>query len=302
MSAAPHIDIRLLCYGLGACAAWALGNVANKAVLDRDIAPLTLLMLQLLVSTPSLWLLVIIVKPPFSKTNAWVMMGLGVIQPGLAFGLAILGLQYTTASVESLLFAGETLIILALAWPILCEQPSKSTLLSAVIGGLGVVLISWGQSHGSASANEALGAILILLGVAAAALYGVLLRRFGVESNAMVMIAFSQTGGFAFVLIVWLLWPHADPWQHINLNVLPLIGASGILMHALSFVLFAYVLQKLPVGSASLFLPIIPVMTISLATILLGETLSSLQLIGGSLVLFSTAALAQHKKIGADLD
>lgn len=288
------LSARNLIFGMSACAIWAVANILTKFLLDKGIPPLTLLAGQLLMSTPALWLVVLLGRRRLAGSHGIKMTLLGIVQPGLAYGLAILGLELTSATLEALLFAAEPLLIVFLAWPFLGERPERLTVLSALVGAGGVVLISVGNQSETAQFSGFLGPILILSGVLAAAIYAVLLRPLAAQGDPIVMIAASQSGGLAFVIVVWLFWPVAQPYAGINLHSIPLIGLSGIFLHALSFVLFAYLLQAVPVGVASLFLLTIPVMTAGLAALFLNETMTNLQWLGAAIVLLSSFALTRR--------
>jgi drug/metabolite transporter (DMT)-like permease len=278
--------------GLTACLIWAVCNVINKALLDAGVAPLTLLAGQLLVSTPALWIVAFAAgrRPKLSIVVR--LMPLGVLQPGLAYGLSIIGLTMTSATIEALLFSTETLFIIALAWPLLGEKPSRVTIMAGIAGSLGVGLVSVGGSALQATYAGILGPALILTGVFAAALYSVRLRREAVSIDALSLIASCQTGGLISVLLGWLLWPEHDRMALLTLHTIPLIALSGIMMHAVAFVLFAVQLQRMRAGTASLVLLTTPVMTGVLAYLWLGERLNPVQMLGAVVVMFSLLAVS----------
>jgi drug/metabolite transporter (DMT)-like permease len=281
--------------GLTACLIWAVCNVINKVLLDTGVAPLTLLSGQLLVSTPALWIVTFAAgrRPKFKIVIR--LMALGVLQPGLAYGLSIIGLTMTSATIEALLFSTETLFIIALAWPLLGEKPSRMTIMAGIAGSLGVVLVSIGGSASQLTLSGVVGPTLILAGVLAAALYSVRLRREAVNIDALSLIASCQTGGLISVLLGWLLWPEPDRLAHLTLHTMPLIALSGIMMHAVAFVLFAFQLQRMRAGTASLVLLTTPVMTGVLAYLWLGERLNPVQILGAVVVMFSLLAVSWAK-------
>jgi drug/metabolite transporter (DMT)-like permease len=281
--------------GLAACLIWAFCNVLNKKLLDLGVAPLTLLTGQLLFSTPSLWTIAFVAgRRPKPKTVLR-LMGLGVLQPGLAYGLSIIGLAMTSATIEALLFSTETLFIIALAWPLLGERPNRVTIIAGIVGSIGVALVSVGGDVAQSAHLGILGPALILSGVVAAAIYSVLLRREAVSIDALSLIAACQTGGLLTAIAGWMIWPEPDRFAHLTLQTLPLIALSGLLMHALAFVLFAFQLQRMQAGTVGFVLLTTPVMTGALAYLWLGDRLGSLQMFGALIVLISILFVVRTK-------
>lgn len=295
MTASTEHRITALAFGAGltACLIWAVCNVINKVLLDSGIAPLTLLAGQLLVSTPALWIVAFAAGRRPNLSIVVRLMPLGVLLPGLAYGLSIIGLTMTSATIEALLFSIETLFIIALAWPLLGEKPSRVTIIAGLAGSLGVALVSVGGNALQATHAGISGPVLILTGVFAAALYSVRLRREAVSIDALSLIASCQTGGLISVLLGWLLWPQHDRLANLTFHTMPLIALSGILMHAMAFILFAFQLQRMRAGTASLVLLTTPVMTGALAYLWLGERLNPVQILGGVVVLTSVLTVAR---------
>jgi drug/metabolite transporter (DMT)-like permease len=275
-----------------ACLIWSICNVLNKAMLDFGIAPLTLLTGQLLVSTPVLWIVTFLAGRRPKPRHVLCLMGLGILQPGLAYGLSIIGLTMTSATIEALLFSTETLFIIALAWAILRERPSRITMLVGLVGSIGVALVSIGGETVATPQSQLFGAVLILTGVLAAALYSVKLREEAMKIDALSLIASCQTGGLLTVIVGWFLWPQQDRFANLTIGSLSLIALSGIFMHAIGFVLFAFQLRRMSVGTASLTLLTIPIMTSAAAYIWLGDRLTATQLIGAAIVILALMAMA----------
>jgi drug/metabolite transporter (DMT)-like permease len=276
--------------GLAACLIWAVCNIINKLLLDDGVAPLTLLTAQLLISTPSLWIVTFAMGRRPKIAIVLRLMALGVLQPGLAYGLSIIGLTMTSATIEALLFSTETLFIIAFAWLILGERPNRLTVVAGMVGSFGVALISVGGDAAQVVQQGLWGPALILAGVLAAAFYSVRLRREAASLDALSLIASCQTGGLLTVILGWLVWPQPDRFAHVTPQTLPLIALSGIMMHALAFVLFAFQLQRMKAGTAGLTLLTTPVMTGTLAYFWLGDRLNSAQVFGALIVLISVLA------------
>jgi len=112
-----------------ATACWGGGTVLSKQVLDRGVAPLTLLAIELAASSLLLVLgaLVLGVRPDWSPTLAKLAL-LGVLNPGIAYALGLLGLVTITASLSVLLWATEPVLIMLLAVLLLRERIAAATM------------------------------------------------------------------------------------------------------------------------------------------------------------------------------
>src|SRR4029453_11256007 len=115
LSTAPFIALIL------AAACWGTATVITKHVLT-DIPPLTLLVLQLTISVVFLWAIVLVQRRLPQRRDIVRLGGIGILNPGLAYTFGLLGLSYTTASMGTLLWAAEPILILVLAWLILREH------------------------------------------------------------------------------------------------------------------------------------------------------------------------------------
>jgi drug/metabolite transporter (DMT)-like permease len=150
--------------GAGTEVGAAVGAVMTKYALGQ-VPPLTLLVVQLVVSVVVLWLAVAVQGIPVRGSRDSVRLGLiGVLNPGLAYTFSLFGLAQTTASMSALLWAAEPILIIGFAWLLLCERLTRPLLActALTIVGVGVVagLDVWGGGNSSL-----LGNLLIVSGV-----------------------------------------------------------------------------------------------------------------------------------------
>ena len=103
-------------------ACWGSATVMSKGVLEH-MPPMTLLAVQLTASITVLWLAVLVLRSRvrFDCSTRRASLS-GLLEPGLAYTLGIIGLALTTASSAALIGAAEPLFILLLAWLILTDR------------------------------------------------------------------------------------------------------------------------------------------------------------------------------------
>lgn len=124
LSRVPGRSRRPVAALVAAASCWGLGTVVSKQVVD-DVEPLTLLPVQLAASCTLLFVVTrarrerLTWTPPMRRLTA-----LGVLNPGIAYALGLIGLTRITASMSVLLWALEPVVIMLLAGLVLREHIS----------------------------------------------------------------------------------------------------------------------------------------------------------------------------------
>jgi drug/metabolite transporter (DMT)-like permease len=125
-----------------AAACWGCATVITKHVLT-NVPPLTLLVVQLTVSVVFLWAIVLVQRLRLPGRRDIVRLGgIGILNPGLAYTFGLLGLTRTTASMSTLLWAAEPILILVMAWLILRERLTRTLVAFSLLAITGVVLVA----------------------------------------------------------------------------------------------------------------------------------------------------------------
>jgi drug/metabolite transporter (DMT)-like permease len=276
-----------------AAACWGVGTVMTKGVLDY-IPPLTLLVVQLAASLIFLWSVVLVRRPHFeiNRELGWLALA-GWLNPGLAYTFGLLGLALTTASLSALIWAAEPILILALAWPILHERPSRPFLALSLVAVIGAVLIvgSSGTEAGLLSGN-----LLILTAVLCCAIYTVLSRRLVTHIDPVLLTAVQQTVSLIWAIAIWLIAGSATTntvTSPISLTTWIWAALSGIVYYGLAFWFYISGLKQTTAGQAGFFLNLIPIFDLTAAFLFLNEQLTVLQWLGAFLILLAVFALSR---------
>ncbi len=166
---------------VSASALWAIATVISKKLLT-SVPPITLLVVQLAPSVLLLWFLTILKGEPRPPWRSLVPLALiGLLNPGLAYTLSMLGLARTTASVATLLWAAEPILIVGLAWVLLREPVTRRLITLTIAAACGVLLVSGLLKPVDLGTTDAFGNALILAGVLCCGLYTVLSRKIATE-------------------------------------------------------------------------------------------------------------------------
>ena len=278
---------------VAAAACWGIGTVVSKQVVD-DVAPLTLLPVQLAVSCALLATIAVARGEPFTWTPpVRRLAALGVLNPGLAYALGLVGLTTITASMYVLLWATEPVLILLLAALVLREHIPAARAAAVAVAVLGVMLVVYQPGATGAAA----GVTLTLVSVGFCALYTVLTRRLLLDDSSLTVVLTQQAAALAFAVVLATVVDlfGGTGWDLAGLDVTALLGAgaSGVLYYGLGFWFYLAGLRHVPASYAGAFLPLIPVFGVA-AGFVVGERLESWQWLGAAVILAATVYMARQ--------
>ena len=260
---------------------WGTTFVATKPLLDH-VPPLTLASGRFAIAL--LVLLPILTcsgrRPILSRTTA----AMGFTGVFVVSTCQNLGLRHTGAANGALIHGGIPALTALLAAPALGERLGRGRLAGLALslaGVAAVILPGSGGQFGLAAVGDGL-VLLSALGLAA---YIVLGRRAFPSGDALELVAGAAIFGLLFLLPAsgielgrgGLGWPTAG-----DLLGLLYLGAAA---SALAFVLWAYGLRHLEAGPAAAFANLNPVVGVVVAAIVLDESISVPQVVGGLLIL-----------------
>jgi drug/metabolite transporter (DMT)-like permease len=280
---------------IAAAACWGTGTVASKQVVD-DVAPLTLLPMQLAASCVLLIVLTLVRREPFSwSPPVRRLAALGVLNPGVAYALGLVGLTTITASLSVLLWALEPVAIMLLAAAVLREHIPVALALAVTVAIAGVLLVVYQPG----ATGDAVGITLTAVSIGFCALYAVLTRRLLLDDAALTVVLAQQVAAllFAVVLATAVAAAGGPGWDLAGHGAGAWLGAagSGVLYYGLGFWFFVTGLRRLPASYAGAFLPLIPVFGVA-AGYLVGERLEPRQWFGAVLIVAATAAIAVRQR------
>lgn len=273
-----------------AAACWGVGTVVSKRALD-DIAPVVLLPLQLAVSLVVLSVLLRRQDVPLRADGPPLLARLGILNPGIAYALTLLGLTTISASLSVLIGALEPIMILVLAGVFLHERITAALAALSFVALGGLVLVVNDPSTG----GQAIGVALALAGVACCAVYTVATRRWLPEARETGQVVLAQQAhglGFAGLVLIGVV-VLAGTISPMSLTPTGLLAAavSGALYYAGAYWFYLAALRNVPASVASVSFYLIPIVGIAASAAFLGERLAPIQWIGVGLVLVAVAAI-----------
>lgn len=194
---------------------------------------------------------------------------------------AMLSIQWTGASMASLINSLNPVIISVFAAFFLKEKLTVKKIFCLALGLLGVLVVSGGPSAEPGQLTGVLWGMGSITTWAWAVMY---VRRLSDRYNAL-MITF-------LVITISLLFHIPTAAIEVAVKGMPVIHPmtvicifySGICGTAIPQFLWSFALSKLPASTCSMFYPLMPVFSALLGVMLLGESLSSRFFVGGAMI------------------
>jgi probable blue pigment (indigoidine) exporter len=277
-------------YLIGAAVCWGLGTVLSKYALGGFEASV-LLPFQLTCSVLLLGVFLLATGASVRGIQHVVKIAaLGVLNPGIAYALGLIGLAQIDASLSVIIWATEPVLIVVIAFAFLHERLPLWSLLCLATAIAGVALIV-----GAPSAGEPLaGVALTFLAVVACALYSVLLRRMNLTDGTLPVVFVQQASALSFAVVLLLATQIRSLRAVVDASASRLISATlaGGLYYGVAFLLYVAGLRRTSAIRAGMFLTLIPVFGLFFSTLLLGERMNSGQFLGSAMVIGSMALLA----------
>jgi drug/metabolite transporter (DMT)-like permease len=267
-----------------AAASWGIGTVVSKRAV-AEIPPLTLLPIQLTASLVVLVVLMRLRRLPLADPSASPLLGrLGILNPGLAYALSLLGLAHISASLSVLLWALEPILILVLAAWFLSERVGRFVLLLSAIAVGGMLLVAYQPD----TAGSALGVGLTVAGVLCCAIYTIVTRRWIATSDSTAPVVVAQQAhalavALVVVVVLWLAGGAVRPEGVSGLGWASAIG-SGVLYYGLAYWFYLSALRNVPASFAAASFYLVPVFGVAASFLLLEERLDPGQWLGIAIV------------------
>lgn len=259
---------------------WGTTFISTKVLL-RSFQPVEILLIRFIIGAIALFL----IYPKIFKFTSWKREGTfalaGLLGISLYYLCENLALTYTLAANIGVIVSVSPLFIAILSAVLDHKRLSGSFMAGFVLAIAGIALISFNGTGGSGH-GSIVGDVLALLAAVIWALYSYIVTRMNTfHYNSFQMTRRTFMYGIIFILpIFWLthgsinLPTLAEPLNLANILFLGL-GAS-----ALRFLLWTFVVQKLGPVQASIYLYLVPVVTVIAAWLILKEPITPAMIVG----------------------
>lgn len=221
-------------------------------------------------------------KPTYQKGDWKMLLLLALCEPFLLFIFETLGLQYTSASQGGMIVACVPMTVAIGAYVVYKEKISRRCMAGILFAVLGVGIVSaFGEvnEHGS---NPLLGNFFIFCAVLSATCYALTVKHLAARYHFMYLSAIQVFGATILFLPGAIMSPLPEnlSWQALGALVYLGFGITFLVYFVIN-----YALTRIKAAHVILFSNLIPVATLVLAFLILGETLTPVQYAGAALVL-----------------
>jgi len=208
---------------------------------------------------------------------------MAVCEPCLYFLFEAKALQLTSASQAGMITAMLPLLVAILAWRLLKEQITRQTLTGFIIAILGAIGLSLASDSSVEAPNPLLGNFCEFLAMVCAAGYTVSLKHLTDNYPPLFLTAFQAFIGSLFFFPFLLLPSVGFPTEWNNGPLLAIVYLGTFITFG-AYGCYNYSVSRIPATQAAGYVNLIPVFSILLGMLILGESLNLSQLLACGLV------------------
>jgi drug/metabolite transporter (DMT)-like permease len=270
-----------LCVALAWSGSWITGKLALATA-----PPLEISAVRFIIAAVVLAGIAIATRTDLGRGNLWPVVFAGVFGYFAYNAFVFVGLTMAPASDGALIVPTLIPVLTAIAASSIGERLTATKLAGFAVASAGAALvIAAGQTGGDVSSRRLLGDVLMLLGTVCWAIYTVLGTIALRTRSPLAIVTIAAPIGAALLLPLGLFeksYTDVAGWSTgVWLNVLYLALAGSVA----SFILFYWVVRRVGAGVAAMTSYLVPVLTLVMAVVFLGDRPQPLQLVGGVVIL-----------------
>lgn len=265
---------------------WGLSFLSIKVAIEV-IPPMTLGLLRFIIASV---LLIIVVKVKneklkLEKKDIPLIFIAGFIGVTVYFYFENNGIKLMKASTASLVIATIPIFTLIFDSIIFKSKLSAMKVFSVIISFVGVFLLVKASTTTSDGSNTLLGYVMMFGAVLAWVMYSLFTKPlFGRYSQ--IVIVFYQTIIGTILFIPFALFENVN-WSLVNIPIVLNVIYLGIFCSAIGYFIYVYAMENLGISTSSLYLNLLPIITVVASIFILNEGVNVLQIIGGLLIISS---------------
>lgn len=287
-SARPNLSEKLLVIGLFVInVLWGSSFIVNVIAL-RSIGPIEIASLRFFIAAPLLLVITYLWKGKeilrVDKNDLGVLGVMALTGVTFQYILQVSAQNYTTATNASLLINTSVFFIMFLSAIFLGEKLNGWKMVGAIVGFAGVAIL---VSHGSLSFDlrgHALGDIMIIACALLWAVYSIYGKKIASKYHPLTVLNYVFVMGTVGFIPFYLLTPHL-PITSIPMDAMASIMFLALFCSIIAYLVYNVALEKMDASRVAVYIYFVPLSTIALAWLILGETLKPATIGGGLMVL-----------------
>ncbi len=263
---------------------WASSFIALKSAM-QDLGEYTVIFIRMV--TASLCFLYFIkdfLKYDFTKSDIKYIFLLALFEPCFYFIFEAKALLYTSASQAGMITSLMPIITAMAAGFFLKEIITRKLIFGSLIAMFGAVWLSVQATTSFNAPNPMLGNFLEFCAMICAAGYTIVARYLSNKYSALFITAIQVFIGAVF-FFPFFIYEISTSNMQFTIEALSWSVYLGIVVTLGGYGLYNFALTKIEASKAAVFIYLIPIFTVLLAYVFLGEKLSSKELIASGLIL-----------------
>lgn len=279
------IDLLGIILLLTAMMTWASSFIALKSAIG-PMGPMSVVFGRMIVASLCfVYFIKSFMKLEFSKKDVKYILLMTAFEPCLYFIFEAKALQYTTASQAGMITSMMPLMTAIGASIALKELIGKRLLTGSAIAVLGAIWLSLSAQSSENALNPLLGNTLEFLAMVCGAWYAIAIRYLSQRFSALFLTAVQCFVGAIFFLPL-AIWEYNTMEMYPTMETFGWILYLGVVVTIGGYGMFNLALSRIEASKASVFVNLIPVFTVILAYLFLGETLNPTEMMASGVILF----------------
>jgi len=270
---------------------WGSSFIALKSAM-ADLGEFTVIFLRMFIASLCfLYFIKGFLKYDFTKDDIKYILLLALFEPCLYFIFEAKALLYTSASQAGMITSLMPLITAMSAGYFLKEIISRQLIFGSLIAMIGAVWLSVQATTTASAPDPMLGNFLELCAMVCGAGYTIV-TRYLVEKYSALFITAIQAFIGAIFFFPFFIYEYFTRTMVFTTEAISWVVYLGVVVTLGGYGLYNFALTKIEASKAAMFVNLIPVFTLILAFLILGEKLSTQELIA-SLTILSGVILSQ---------
>lgn len=274
---------------------WSTSFIGTK-IAYASFSPITLGAARFIIASVVLGMVLIIKKEfikPHLKDLGMIAIS-GVLGITLYFTMENIGVNLTTASNAALIVACYPAITALLELFIYKTKLSKYKMLGILVAMAGVYILLHVNSDAN-SKNQVIGSIILIATGVVWAFYNFTTRKM-INKYPAITLSFYQTVA-GTIFFIPLAFVERKQWRVPTGTSLFTLVYLGVLCSVIAFLLYNFGLRKLSSSSAVSLMNLVPIFSVIFSALILHETVSLQQLIGGVIIIAGVMLSIKQQKI-----
>lgn len=270
---------------------WGVSFISTKVLLE-EFPPVSIAFFRQFIALVPLSVL-FIRKKAFFRLNMKIVLHMAVAS---LFGIVLYflfennGMKYISASEASIIVATIPIFTLLMDTAVSRQKLDLKTLCLVIGSWVGVYLVITGGSPVQPGSGNLKGSLMVFGAMVCWIVYTLITKRLSRQYDSLQM-TFSQTL-LSIPLFIPFIWQEKALWHWPSVTAAAHLLFLGVFCSAAAYVFFLHGIAVLGPGVASSYLNLIPLVTMAIGAVFLGDRLAPLQLAGAVLILVSLGMIS----------